>query len=144
MHGCQRLCLTELYIVFPKRSRISDKDCFCHLLCAQVVIRPLKINKVHLLRFTSHSSSGLHLRASVCIFVCLYASACVRLHTRTIGFRAPGCALISTVCSSVLCSFVVVFEVMKKRNVYEHHMCLYTTLSMDTGKLRGTTSWSKK
>ena len=37
---------------------------------------------------------------------------------RTIGFRAPGCALISTVCSSVLCSLVVVFEVMKKRNLY--------------------------
>ena len=61
---------------------------------------------------------------------------------RTIRFRATGCALISTVCSSVLCSLVVVFEVRKKRNLY---MVLYTTfLSMDTGKLCGTTSWNKK
>ena len=35
-----------------------------------------------------------------------------------IGFRVPGCALISTVCSNILCSLVVVFEVMKNRNVY--------------------------
>ena len=51
---------------------------------------------------------------------------CVQTHplfkdfrdVRTIGFRAPGCALISIVCSTVLYSLVVVFEVMKKRNVY--------------------------
>ena len=68
----------------------------------------------------------MHLRTSAC--VCLDAKGSLRPdacfvqglsgYVCTIGFRAPGCALISTVCSSVLCGLVVVFEVMKKRNVY--------------------------
>ena len=74
---------------------------------------------------SSYSSSSLHLRASAC--VCLDAKGSLRPdasfvqglsgYVRTIDFRAPGCALITTVCSSVLCSLVV-FEVTKKRNVY--------------------------
>ena len=69
----------------------------------------------------------MHLRASACVCLdakgSLHPDACfvqgLSGYVRTIGFRAPGCAVISsTVCSSVLCSLVVVFEVMKKRNEF--------------------------
>ena len=76
---CQCQWLTEICIVFPKRSRISDKDSFCQLLCAQVVIHPLKICTCS--GSPSHSSSSLLLHVSACI--CVRASVHRKLSVRT-------------------------------------------------------------